>query len=133
MIFSIVTLLPTIFKLSVDTSKLFDGTATEEEWKEVLEGVTKVVQGIPELSGFAVMISGLIKVAEFAIPVIKDTFKQNSFASMHDLGFKDVHEAEASLRILKHAASVIEERVRDAEFKGEDLHEVLFKDQRWIR
>lgn len=133
MIFSIVTLLPTIFQLTVDTTKLFDGTATEEEWKAVLDDLTKVVNGIPELSGFAVMISGLIKIAEFAIPVIKDSFKVNSFANTSGIEFKDLNEAEASLRILKHVSNVLDERVKDAEFNGESLSDVLYRDLRYVR
>ena len=68
---SFISMLPALFNLTIDVTKLFDGTATPEEWDKVLNDINSTVVSIPQLSGFAVLISGATKVLEAAIPLIE--------------------------------------------------------------
>lgn len=123
-LFSLLGLLPDLFKITMDTTKLFDGTATEEEWRVVLDDLSRIVNNIPELKGFTVLISGLIKVVEFSLPLLKDAMKQQSLIDM-PVKPEDVIAAEASLRILRHMAEKVDERAKDVYYSGHDLKTVF--------
>lgn len=141
---NLITIIPEVVNLSKDVPKLFDGTATEEEWNAVLGDIERLVNGIPEAKAFAVLVSATINVLKIAIPMLDPKARGRtqgmvSLASFDALAptddFRLVSDAElmqakASLRILEAISDKIAEQERQVASKQRDIFKEVFGDGR---
>lgn len=120
---TLIALIPQLFSLTVDLTKLFDGTATKEEWSKVLADLEGVVDNTPELKAVFTLLEPLIKIAEFSLPIITETMKTNSLMDS-EVKPVDVVSAKASLRILKHLSEHVTDQAKNVQYSGGDLQSV---------
>lgn len=130
-IFALLPLIPMLFKTAIDISKLFDGTATEEEWTEVINDVGNTVMQVPELKGFVVMIEGAVKVLELAIPMLmaqNEAAKatQGLMSASLAVSEEELNKSRVALRLMsgvaeKVNAEITEHEVADGDFDARAL------------
>lgn len=70
--FNLLFLLPSIFDLGKDIVRCLDGGMTEDEYNSLIDSLSRLIEKVPALAGFMVIIQSVLKVARIAYPMLAE-------------------------------------------------------------
>lgn len=70
--FNLLFLLPSIFDLGKDIVRCLDGGMTEDEYNSLIDSLSRLIEKVPALAGFMVIIQSVLKVARVSYPMLAE-------------------------------------------------------------